>query len=130
MISAPLRAYAGEEAVHRDWGCFLPLYSLRSERNWGAGDFTDLHNLTNWVAEQGGSLVGTLPMLAAYLDEPCEPSPYAPASRLAWNEFYVDVERIPEFAACPQAAERIGSAAFKKGSRQSSGMRTLWTTAS
>ncbi len=130
LISAPLRAYSGEEAVRRDWGCFLPLYSLRSERNWGAGDFTDLHNFTHWVAEQGGSLVGTLPMLAAYLDDPCEPSPYAPASRLAWNEFYVDVERIPEFAACPQAAEMVGSAAFQERRRQSSEGGRLWNTAS
>jgi 4-alpha-glucanotransferase len=28
--------------------------------------------------------------LAAFLDTPFEPSPYSPASRLFWNEFYVD----------------------------------------
>ncbi len=112
LISAPLRGYSGEQD-RRDWGCFLPLYSLKSARNWGAGDFTDLHNFTHWVAEHGGSVVGTLPMLAAFLDEPCDPSPYAPASRLAWNEFYLDVERIPEFAGCTKAAEAVRSDSFR-----------------
>jgi len=31
------------------------------------------------------------------LDEPFDPSPYSPATRLFWNEFYIDLERIPEF---------------------------------
>ena len=42
-------------------------------------------------------MVATLPLLAAFLDEPFEPSPYSPASRLFWNEFYLNIERIPEF---------------------------------
>jgi 4-alpha-glucanotransferase len=49
--------------------------------------------------------VGTLPLLAAFLDEPCDPSPYAPASRLFWNEFYIDVTRVPELKTC--AAARV-----------------------
>lgn len=112
IISAPRRAYAADSTPGGDWGCFLPLYALRSERNWGAGDFTDLHNLTDWIADLGGSVVGTLPMLAAFLDEPCEVSPYAPASRLAWNEFYVDIHRIPELDGCREAAELLQSAAL------------------
>src|SRR5438093_703264 len=31
-------------------------------------------------------------------DEPFDPSPYSPATRLFWNEFYIDLERVPEFA--------------------------------
>jgi 4-alpha-glucanotransferase len=109
VISAPRRAYVADSARGAHWGCFLPLYSLRSGRNWGAGDFTDLQNLAGWTARLGGAVVGTLPMLAAYLDEPCEFSPYAPVSRLAWNEFYVDVASIPELAGCPGAAEFMQS---------------------
>lgn len=112
IISAPLRAYTGNAAPGGDWGCFLPLYALQSQRNWGAGDFADLQNLVQWTSRLGGDIVGTLPLLAAYLDEPCEPSPYAPASRLAWNEFYTDVTQIPELSHCPRAAEHIQSSDF------------------
>jgi 4-alpha-glucanotransferase len=111
VIAAPRQAYEGDSSAG-GWGCFVPLYAVRSERNWGAGDFTDLQNLAAWTAELGASVSGTLPLLAAFLDDPCEPSPYAPASRLAWNEFYIDVLRAPELAACPRAAELVHSTDF------------------
>ena len=51
----------------------------------------------DWMEKLGGSVAGTLPLLGAFLDTPFEPSPYSPASRLFWNELYIDLERIPEF---------------------------------
>src|SRR5690606_15224768 len=91
---------------------------LHSERSLGTGDLRDLREVTDWVAERGGGVVGTLPMLATFLggradaspDEPFEPSPYAPASRLAWNELYLDIRSIPEFSRAPEVAERWSSA--------------------
>lgn len=94
VISAPSRAYTDRRSL---WGVFLPLYALRTERSWGAGDFSDLETLAEWAAGLGGGVVATLPMLSAFLDEPFEPSPYAPASRLFWNEIYLDPRRLPEF---------------------------------
>lgn len=111
IISAPVRAYTRPEKI---WGVFVPLYALRSERNWGAGDFTDLENLVVWVQGLGGRLVGTLPLLAAFLDVICEPSPYLPASWLFWNEFYLDVTRLPELAHCPAARELLASSAARE----------------
>jgi 4-alpha-glucanotransferase len=90
----------------RQWGLFAPLYAFHTARSWGAGDLTDLETLAAWTAELGGGVVATLPLLAAFLDEPCEPSPYAPASRLFWNELYLDLERLPE-AAASGAARRL-----------------------
>ncbi|MCX4241089.1 1,4-alpha-glucan branching protein GlgB [Paraliomyxa miuraensis] len=98
VMSAPLRAYAPDGFEHaRHFGVFLPLYALHGERSLGAGDLGDLGALMRWVGEQGGSVVGTLPLLAAFLDEPYEWSPYAPASRLAWNELYLHLEALPEY---------------------------------
>jgi 4-alpha-glucanotransferase len=94
VISTPTRAYTDRRSL---WGVFLPLYALRTERSWGAGDFSDLETLADWTASLGGGVVATLPMLGAFLDEPFEPSPYAPASRLFWNEIYLDPRRLPEF---------------------------------
>jgi alpha-1,4-glucan:alpha-1,4-glucan 6-glycosyltransferase/4-alpha-glucanotransferase len=110
VLSAPLRAYAPEGFEHaRHWGVFLPLYAMHGERSAGAGDLGDLRTLMQWVGERGGSVVGTLPLLAAFLDEPFEWSPYAPASRLAWNELYLHVEALPEYANSPTARERYES---------------------
>ena len=126
LISAPRKAYwpDGHDSsadvfephrltYERRWGCFLPLYAIKSSRNWGAGDFTDLDRLTQWTIEQGGSVVGTLPLLASYLDEPCDPSPYAPVSRLFWNEFYIDVDSVPELADCTAAKTILQTDEFK-----------------
>jgi 4-alpha-glucanotransferase len=91
VIAAPLKARGPRE---KTWGMFMPLYAARTERSWGAGDIGDLQAYRAWINELGGGVVATLPMLAAFEDEP---SPYSPVSRLFWNEMYLDVERLPEF---------------------------------
>ncbi len=111
LICAPIHAYTSADRGAKRWGLFCPLYALHSERSWGSGDFSDLEELVVFTAEHGGHAVATLPMLATFLDEPFNPSPYAPVSRLFWNEFYLDVERIPELQDCA-AAKSIISASF------------------
>ncbi len=115
LICAPRRSYRLPKGHGEDsWGVFVPLYAHRSERTVGIGDFTDLENLTDWVGDQGGNVVATLPFLSAYLDEPFEPSPYAPVSRLFWNELYADFERAEGFATSARARRIAGSADFKR----------------
>lgn len=112
ILAAPTKGYCPPDGA-RTWGVFLPTYAIRSARNWGAGDFTDLENLIRWVQDLGGGLVGTLPLLAGFLDKPFEPSPYSPASRMFWNEFYLDPQRAPEFAASAEARALVASQAFQ-----------------
>ncbi len=112
VISAPVRCFTGDGKPL--WGTFLPLYALRTSRSWGAGDLSDLETLAEWTAGLGGGVVATLPLLAAFLDEPFEPSPYAPASRLFWNELYVDPRRLPEMEDCPAARRLIESPDFQR----------------
>jgi 4-alpha-glucanotransferase len=111
ILSAPLRAFA---AAGRRWGVFLPLYALRSREGWGAGDIGMMQALADWLAGLGGSVLATLPLLPAFLDEPFEPSPYAPVSRLWWNEFYIHAGQVPELARCPEARSAAASAAFQR----------------
>ncbi len=114
VISAPRKAYrAGGDRAGKRWGIFLPLYALSTGRSMGSGDLSDLSSLMEWVSDMGGEVVGTLPLLSAFLSEPFHPSPYAPASRLFWNEFYLDVTRVPEFAACTPARELFASPVFR-----------------
>ncbi|MEM3086366.1 MAG: 4-alpha-glucanotransferase [Halobacteria archaeon] len=113
VVSAPLRAFT---PPGRAWGAFLPLHALRTGRGWGSGDFADLGVLAEWVGGLGGAVVATLPLLAAFLDEPFEPSPYVPASRLFWNELFVAPDLLPEMERCPEARALARSAAFREES--------------
>jgi 4-alpha-glucanotransferase len=110
VISAPEKAFV-ESGMNskKSWGVFIPVYALRSDSNWGVGDFGDLRKLMEWVHEQGGSLVGTLPLLASFLDEPFDPSPYSPVSRLFWNELFLDMDHVPEMEHCSEAQQFIAS---------------------
>lgn len=113
LISAPAVAHAPLHPKGKRWGVFCPVYALKSAHTWGAGDFADLENFAHWVGSAGGDAVAVLPLLASFLDEPFNPSPYAPVSRLFWNEFYLDVTRIAEFAACQSAQDLVASGDFQ-----------------
>lgn len=97
----------------RLWGLSVQLYSLRSRRNWGIGDFTDLAALVDLVATAGGDFIGLNPMHALFPDNPAHISPYSPSHRGFLNVLYIDVEAVPEFADCPAAQSRLASAAFQ-----------------
>lgn len=114
LISAPRIAHGGSAGeATRNWGVFLPAYALHRRTSWGGGDFSDLAALIDWAAEQGASLVAALPMLASN-DVAADPSPYSPTSRFFWNEFYVDVTRLPELARSPDARRILQSPATRR----------------
>ena len=113
ILSSPLQTYGAATVNPRLWGLFCPVYALASEKNWGAGNFSDLETLIDFTGQMGGDFVGTLPLLSTFLDEPFNPSPYAPVSRLFWNEFYLDVTRIPELQRSPVARLMIHSSGFQ-----------------
>lgn len=102
----------------RGWGAFLPLYAARTATDWGVGSYTVLRRFAEWVAELGGDLVGTLPLYPALLDgpdgAPSDISPYLPATRLGWNELYIDVTALPELEAAPEARALIDSGDFQR----------------
>ena len=84
----------------RGWIVAAQLYSLRSQRNWGLGDFTDLAAVIEIAAEKGAAGVGLNPLHALFGERPVDASPYSPNSRLALNPLYIDVEAIPHFPNC------------------------------
>jgi len=111
LISAPRHVPAPD----RDWGIFAPLYAARTARDWGVASFSELAEIGDWAGELGGGFVGTLPLSACFLDGPLlDASPYRPASRLALNELYIDVERIPELEIVPEARRMLASADFRR----------------
>ena len=91
----PKAAFAGQ--FERAWGIAVQLYGVRSTRNWGHGDFTDLDQLLDIAAAHGAAAVGVNPLHALFDDQPDRSSPYSPNSRRFLNPLYIDVERIPSF---------------------------------
>ena len=84
----------------RIWGPTVQLYTVRSERNWGIGDFTDLRRLVEQWASQGADVIGVNPLHALFPHNPVHASPYSPSSRLFLNILYLDVENITDFHEC------------------------------
>lgn len=113
---APTRCHAPAaiQEGRRLWGLTVQLYSLRSLRNWGIGDFTDLLRLTELTAAAGGDVVGVNPLHALFPDNPAHISPYSPSHRGFLNVLYIDVEAVPEFAACEAAQRRVAAADFSE----------------
>jgi 4-alpha-glucanotransferase len=96
LIVAPPRAFGGD--FERSWLLAVQLYGVRSTRNWGMGDFTDLEGLIELAADLGADGVGLNPLHALFDDRPGDCSPYSPNSRLFLNALYIDVEKLPEFS--------------------------------
>jgi (1->4)-alpha-D-glucan 1-alpha-D-glucosylmutase len=97
----------------RVWGTAVQLYSLRSPRNWGIGDFSDLEELAVQMAAQGADLIGLNPLHALFASTPLHTSPYSPSSRQQLNVLYIDVEAVEGFAECTPAVERVRSPDFQ-----------------
>jgi 4-alpha-glucanotransferase len=63
LIVAPRQAYQGDPAApRRMWALAVQLYALRSRRNWGHGDFSDLIELIEVAADLGAAGVGLNPL--------------------------------------------------------------------
>ena len=119
------------ERRRRRWSCPRPR-AVRSPRVAGgacsrrstrsaprtigaSASFSELGGTRRWVDDLGGSVTATLPLFAQFLDEPMlEPSPYSPASRLFWNETYIDVDRAPGLDRCEEARETLEDPSFRE----------------
>ncbi len=99
IIVAPKRCYEPQAllAGQKLWGACVQLYTLRSEKNWGIGDFGDLRTMLVGVAQRGGAFIGLNPIHALYPANPESASPYSPSSRRWLNVIYIDVNAVDDF---------------------------------
>jgi 4-alpha-glucanotransferase len=92
-------------------GIAVSLYGVRSERNWGCGDFRDLGDVIDWVAQElGASFVALNPLHAIHNRRPFNTSPYLPNSIFYQNYLYLDIEGMEDFANCRRAIALRASA--------------------
>lgn len=115
LIVTPERCYlpAALERGGRIWGPTLHLYGVRSRRNWGMGDFTDLASAAEIAVRAGAGIVGLNPLHALFLDDPRHRSPYSASSRLFLNPLYLDVEAVPDLSDCAAARELLQDPHFQ-----------------
>ncbi len=117
VIVCPNHAYLPESLSRggRAAGFNVALYGLRSSRNWGCGDFTDLRALAEWARrEVGFSFIGLNPLHALHNRAPYNTSPYLPLSIFYKNLIYIDVQNVPEFQQSRCAQELFRSPAVQK----------------
>lgn len=117
LIVAPETCYQPPELADgtKIWGISLQLFSLRSERNWGIGDFTDLQSVVEIFAPLGINVLGFNPLHALFPHLPENASPYSPSSRDFINPVYLDVEAVDEFKNDLEAQHLVKTSEFQAG---------------
>ena len=115
LVMAPRTAFGVDAKLGgaRGFGVWTNLYTVRSRRNWGFGDFGDLGELLRLAARAGGAFVGVNP-LHAVPNRALAFTPYSPSSRLYRNVLYLDVEAVPELAGCAAARARLADPDFRR----------------
>ena len=81
----------------RVWGVACQLYSVRSERNWGIGDFDDLGRFAEIMAAAGADFLGVNPLHALFTSDPARCSPFYPSTRQFLNPLYIAVAKVNGF---------------------------------
>ena len=99
LIFAPDQCYQlkNKPSDNKVLGISCQLYTLRSERNWGIGDFADLRELIDLSARVGVDLIGLNPLHAPMSGGVNFASPYSPSDRRFLNPMYIAPELIAEF---------------------------------
>ena len=95
LVVAPQRI-ALPPGLDRAWGWMVQLYSLRSERSWGIGDYGDLRTVLDRAAADGAGAVLLNPLHAETPVVPINPSPYSPSSRRFRSAVALRIEDVPE----------------------------------
>jgi 4-alpha-glucanotransferase len=115
LIVAPDKCHEPAElgGGARLWGVAVQLYALRSENNWGIGDFSDLAELLRLAAASGAGFVGISPVHALFPSDPMLYSPYSASSRHAINVLFIDVAAVLEVQGSRRAQAIMADAGFR-----------------
>ncbi len=105
-IVTPERAWSDPHLGRsgRTAGLAISLFGVRSDRNWGCGDFRDLLDVVDWVVDDlEAGFVALNPLHAIHNRRPFNTSPYLPNCSFYQNYLYLDVEGIDDFAVSSRA---------------------------
>ena len=76
-------------------GVAIPVFSLRSKKSWGVGEFTDMPLLVDWAQSVGMRLIQLLPINDTTATRTWSDSyPYAAITAFALHPIYLNVEQL------------------------------------
>ena len=96
----------------RGAGTAVPVFSLRSARDFGIGEFQDLHPLIDWAASTGQCIIQLLPVNdTTRKGEWLDSYPYSPISSFALHPLYMHLQSlgIKETAAFKKEQKALNS---------------------
>lgn len=84
----------------RQAGVVLPVFSIRTETDWGVGDFGSLKKLADWAEQTGQKMIQLLPVNDTSLTGTWQDSyPYNSVSVYALHPIYADPAALPALPA-------------------------------
>ncbi|MCQ2142593.1 MAG: 4-alpha-glucanotransferase [Bacteroidales bacterium] len=93
----PRRHIAGkfDRPGFRGAGVAIPVFSLRSGKDFGIGEFRDLHALVDWAAATGQTIIQLLPVTDTTRKGDWKDSyPYSPVSSFALHPLYIHLQDL------------------------------------
>jgi (1->4)-alpha-D-glucan 1-alpha-D-glucosylmutase len=115
LIVAPLQGFLPESASARMWGPFVRVASLRSSRNWGVGDFSDLSDVCSRSLENvNAGIIVVEPLQPVVSDDVREQSQIVYSSLSFIDPVYIDVESVSGFDACDEAKRTVLAPDFQE----------------
>jgi 4-alpha-glucanotransferase len=105
-------------------GVLVPLFSMRSARSWGIGEYPDIADFASWLPEAGQSIVQLLPLGETATSET---SPYGALTAFGLDPSYLALEEVEEVAG-PGVAATLGPEDTRELERVRSAPRVDWST--
>ena len=95
-----------ELLARRSNGILLPLSAMKTEQDWGVGDFTSLCQWVRFLGGLGAKIVQILPIQETAPGQTC---PYSALSAFAVDPVYIDVSAVREVTLSPRAQEEVNN---------------------
>ncbi|MBI5480667.1 MAG: 4-alpha-glucanotransferase [Deltaproteobacteria bacterium] len=103
-------------------GVLVPLFSMRSARGWGIGEYPDIADLAAWLPDAGQSILQLLPLGETGTSET---SPYGALTAFGLDPSYLALEEVEEVATAGVAAT-LGQEAARELERVRFAPRVQW----
>lgn len=101
-LDEPVFQGVGEASFPQFEGTAVPLFSLRTERSYGAGDLSDAKAFIDWQAAVGQRVLQFLPLYdTRFQDSPKDTYPYNATTTIGLHPLFLDVRKLPFYDDAP-----------------------------